>query len=52
MYQSSNTIIGFILLAMSSISLLTYSISLASLVLVFSIITLAGVYMVIRLPEV
>ena len=48
----SNTIIGFILLAMSSISLLTYSISLASLVLVFSIITLAGVYMVIRLPEV
>tara|TARA_R110001606_G_scaffold160670_1_gene304625 strand:+ start:733 stop:1974 length:1242 start_codon:yes stop_codon:yes gene_type:complete len=48
----SNTIIGFILLAMSSISLLTYSISLASLVLVFSLITLAGVYMVIRLPEV
>ncbi|MGO2236882.1 MFS transporter [Marinomonas sp. UCMA 3892] len=48
----SNTIIGFILLAMSGISLLTYSISLASLVLVFSIITFAGVYMVIRLPEV
>lgn len=48
----SNTIIGFILLAMSSISLLTYSISLASLVLVFSVITLAGVFVVIRLPEI
>ncbi|UTW00380.1 MFS transporter [Marinomonas rhizomae] len=48
----SNTIIGFILLVMSSVSLLAYSISLASLVLVFSLITLAGVYMVIRLPEV
>ena len=48
----SNTIIGFILLAMSSISLLTYSISLASLVLVFSIITLVGSYMAICLPEV
>lgn len=48
----SNTIIGFILLAMSSVSLLTYSISLASLVLVFSLITLVGVYVVIRLPEV
>jgi hypothetical protein len=48
----SNTIIGFILLAMSSISLLTYSISLASLILIFSIITLVGVYMVIRLPEI
>lgn len=48
----SNTIIGFILLVMSSVSLLAYSISLASLVLVFSLITSAGVYMVIRLPEV
>lgn len=48
----SNTIIGFILLAMSSISLLTYVISLESLVLVFSLITLAGFCMVIRLPEV
>lgn len=48
----SNTIIGIILLVMSSISLLTYSISLASLVLVFSIITLIGAYMAIRLPEV
>ena len=48
----SNTIIGIILLAMSSISLLTYSISLASLVLVFSIITLIGAYIAIRLPEV
>jgi len=46
----SNTIIGFILLAMSSISLLTYSISLESLILVFSVITLAGVHMVMRLP--
>ncbi|WP_421849123.1 MFS transporter [Marinomonas sp.] len=48
----SNTIIGFVLLAMSGISLLTYSISLESLILVFSLITLAGVYVAIRLPEV
>lgn len=48
----SNTIIGFILLGMSSIGLLTYAISFELLVLIFSIITVIGVVMVVRLPEV
>lgn len=47
----SNTIIGLILLGMSALSLLTYLISLEVLVLVFSMVTLFGVIMVIRLPE-
>jgi MFS family permease len=48
----SNTIIGIVLLGMSSISLLTYTISLEGLILIFSIITLVGCFMVIRLPEI
>ncbi|QUX94722.1 MFS transporter [Marinomonas sp. CT5] len=47
----SNTIIGIVLLAMSSLSLLTYFLSLESLVLVFSIVTLFGVIVAVRLPE-
>ncbi|WP_137170325.1 MFS transporter [Marinomonas sp. FW-1] len=48
----SNTLIGIVLLAMSSISLLSYVVSLETLVLIFSFITLAGAIMVIRcLPE-
>lgn len=49
----SNTVIGIILLGMSSISLLSYVVSLETLVLIFSFITLVGAVMVIRcLPEV
>lgn len=48
----SNTIIGIVLLGMSSISLLTYMISLEGLILIFSMITLIGCFIVLRLPEV
>ncbi|WP_417529208.1 MFS transporter [Marinomonas shanghaiensis] len=48
----SNTIIGVVLLGMSSISLLSYAVSLEGLVLIFSLITVVGGFMVIRLPEI
>jgi MFS family permease len=48
----SNTIIGVALLGMSSISLLSYAVSLEGLVLIFSLITVAGGFMVTRLPEI
>ena len=48
----SNTIIGIVLLVMSGISLLTYMISLEGLILIFSMITLIGCFMVVRLPEI
>ncbi|WP_111640208.1 MFS transporter [Marinomonas shanghaiensis] len=48
----SNTIIGIVLLGMSSISLLSYAVSLEGLVLIFSLITVVGGFMVIRLPEI
>lgn len=48
----SNTIIGVVLLGMSSISLLSYAVSFEGLVLIFSLITVVGGFMVIRLPEI
>ncbi|MCW8355945.1 MULTISPECIES: MFS transporter [Marinomonas] len=47
----SNTVIGFILLVMSSVSLLSYALSFEMLVIIFSSITFVGVVMVMRLPE-
>lgn len=48
----SNTIIGVVLLGMSSISLLSYAVSFEGLVLIFSLITVVSGFMVIRLPEI
>lgn len=47
----SNTVIGFILLVMSSVSLLSYALSFEMLVMIFSSITFLGVVMVMRLPD-
>lgn len=48
----SNTVIGLMLMLMSSIGALSHVISLSSLVLVFSVVTLFGVVMAKQLPEV
>ncbi|CAM3679383.1 Major Facilitator Superfamily protein [Vibrio aerogenes CECT 7868] len=48
----SNTVIGLMLLLMSSLGLLTQLISLSQLVLVFSAVTIAGVLLAARLPDV
>lgn len=47
----SNTVIGFMLLLMSLIGTLTQVISIAGLVLVFSVMAIVGVLMAMRLPE-
>lgn len=47
-----NTVIGLVLLGMSSAGLLTYIISLELLILIFSLITLIGALVAVRLPEV
>lgn len=48
----SNTVIGFILLVLSLIGALTQFISIAGLVLIFSMMALAGVVMASKLPEI
>jgi len=48
----SNTVIGFILLVLSLIGTLTQFISIAGLVLIFSMMALAGVVMASKLPEI